>query len=86
MRTGIDIIFIMEIVKLKFIEKPDLELLLQNILKSSSYKGGMIILYKNDEEVMSIIENLDINQVLRSLNLVTYQKLNEDFIVQPIEG
>ena len=76
----------MEIVKLKFIEKPDLELLLQNILKSSSYKGGMIILYKNDEEVMSIIENLDINQVLRSLNLVTYQKLNEDFIVQPIEG
>lgn len=76
----------MELVKLKFIEKPDLELILQNILKSSSYKGGMIILYKNDEEVMSIIENLDTNQALRSLNLVTYQKLNEDFIVQPIES
>ena len=76
----------MELVKLKFIEKPDLELILQNILKSSSYKGGMIILYKNDEEVMSIIENLDTNQALRSLNLVTYQKLSEDFIVQPIES
>lgn len=76
----------MELVKLKFIEKPDLELILQNILKSSSYKGGMIILYKNDEEVVSIIENLDTNQALRSLNLVTYQKLSEDFIVQPIES
>jgi hypothetical protein len=65
----------MTIIKIKYLEKPDINLVLQNIIKAYGYKGGITILYKNEDEILSTVENLEGNEVLRSLNIAIYHAL-----------
>jgi hypothetical protein len=73
----------MNIVRVKYLEKPNLNLVLENIIKAYGYKGGVTILYKNEDEIKITVENLNTDELLKSLNIAVYHALHMDFCIEP---